>query len=29
VLAGRERIAAVPRRLIALVSPRVTRRGVA
>jgi len=29
VLAGRERIASAPRRLIALVAPRATRRGVA
>jgi branched-chain amino acid transport system permease protein len=29
VLAGRERIAAAPRRLVALVAPRVTRRGAA
>jgi branched-chain amino acid transport system permease protein len=29
VMAGRERIAAAPRRLIALIAPRVTRRGLA
>ena len=29
VLAGRERIGAAPQRLIALVAPRATRRGVA
>jgi branched-chain amino acid transport system permease protein len=29
VLVGRERIARAPRRLVALIAPRVTRRGVA